>query len=133
MFFTIRRFRLGARTRHVLNLQLKILNLSDTKIASHVCLLFSNESVALKAVEDGDAWGIVRMDHSFTTSLYDRIFESVTNSDLKSIDTALFNRSTINVRMDVTNQHIAFTLQLKLAEAFDQFMKQLVSGIEFDL
>ena len=32
--------------------------------------------------------------------------------------------------MDVTNQHIAFTLQLKLAEAFDQFMKQLVSGIE---
>ena len=35
--------------------------------------------------------------------------------------------------MDVTNQHIAFTLQLKLAEAFDQFMKQLVSGKEFHM
>ena len=92
-----------------------------------VDFFFSNESVALKAVEDGDAWGMVRMDHTFTTSLYQRIFDSVTNSDLKSIDTELFEKSTINVRMDVTNQHIAFTLQLKLAEAFEQFMKQLVS------
>jgi hypothetical protein len=34
--------------------------------------------------------------------------------------------------MDVTNQHIAFTLQLKLVEAFDKFMKQLVSWTRVD-
>ena len=28
--------------------------------------------------------------------------------------------------MDVTNQHIAFTLQLKFVEAFEKFTKQLV-------
>jgi hypothetical protein len=106
---------------------------STNSVRMLIMFVYSNESDALKAVEDGHAWGMVRVDHSFTTSLYKRIFESVTNSDLTSIDTDLFNKSTINVRMDVTNQHIAFTLQLKLAEAFEQFMKQLVSVSIFSL
>ena len=110
---------------HLKNFTCRYLSFLDSNIATPV--YFNNESLALKAVEDGHAWGVVRLDHSFTASLYERIFESVTNSDLRSIDTDLFNRSTINVRMDVTNQHIAFTLQLKLVEAFDKFMKQLVS------
>ena len=36
-------------------------------------------------------------------------------------------KSSINIRMNVTNQHIAFTLQLKFVEAFEKFTKQLVS------
>lgn len=32
--------------------------------------------------------------------------------------------------MDVTNQHIAFTLQMKFVEAFEAFMKQLVSSCD---
>ena len=31
--------------------------------------------------------------------------------------------------MDITNQHIAFTLQVKFVEAFEKFGKQLVSAI----
>lgn len=81
----------------------------------------------MKSVEDGHAWAVVKLDHKFTASLYERIFESVTNPDLRTIDTDLLDKSSINIRLDVTNQHIAFTLQLKLVEAFEKFMRQLVS------
>ena len=109
---------------HLNNFTCRYLSFLDSTIATPV--YFDNESVALKSVEDGDTWGMVRLDQKFTSSLYERIFESVTNSDLRTIDTELLDRSSINIRLDVTNQHIAFTLQLKLVEAFDQFMKQLV-------
>ncbi len=62
----------------------------DSNIA--VPVYFDNETTALKAVEDGHAWGMVKLDRTFTTSLYERIFESVTNSDLKSINTDLLDK-----------------------------------------
>ena len=44
-------------------------------------------------------------------------------------------RSSIKVRMDVTNQHIAFTLQMKFVEAFEKFTHQLfeVCGLPKEL
>jgi len=41
----------------------------------------------------------------------------------------MLERSTIRVRLDSTNQHISYTLQLKLVEAFQSFMKQLVKCV----
>ena len=35
------------------------------------------------------------------------------------VDMDFLNRSSINVKMDMTNQHIAFTLQMKFVEAFE--------------
>ena len=43
-----------------------------------------------------------------------------------AIDTSVYDQSSIKVRMDITNQHIAFTLQVKFVEAFETFAKQLV-------
>ena len=104
-------------------------------------------------MEHGHAWGVVTMDANFSTALYDRIFDSLLatppdNADeaevfgdnkdkdekdakedvfAAKVDRALFDASSVRVRMDVTNQHIAFTLQMKFVEAFDGFMKQMVS------
>ena len=41
-------------------------------------------------------------------------------SDEKGVDWNVINGSSIGISMDVTNQHIAFTLQLKFVEAFQQ-------------
>ena len=43
-----------------------------------------------------------------------------------SVDLDIYNKSTINGRMDITNQHIWLTLQLKFHDAFKKFSEQLV-------
>ena len=42
------------------------------------------------------------------------------------IDKSVYEQSSIKVKMDITNQHIAFTLQVKFVKAFEKFGKQLV-------
>ena len=44
---------------------------------------YETPELAVRAVEDGLAWGVIAMDHNFTTNLYGRIFESLTNEDLR--------------------------------------------------
>ena len=46
-----------------------------------------------------------------------------------TIDKSVYDQSSIKVRMDITNQHIAFTLQVKFVEAFENFTKQLVRNM----
>ena len=48
------------------------------------------------------------------------------DTDMTTIDTALLERSSIKIRLDITNQHIAYTLQMRLVEAFQHFLEQLV-------
>ena len=43
-------------------------------------------------------------------------------------DEETISAGTIKIRLDVTSQHMAFALQLKLVEAFKQFMGQLVTS-----
>lgn len=47
-------------------------------------------------------------------------------SDMTKINTELLNKSSIRIRLDITNQHIAYTLQMRLVEAFQHFLEQLV-------
>ena len=42
------------------------------------------------------------------------------------VDMDFLNRSSINVKMDMTNQHIAFTLQMKFVEAFEGWSIQFL-------
>ena len=48
------------------------------------------------------------------------------DTDMTTIDTDLLERSSIKIRLDITNQHIAYTLQMRLVEAFQHFLEQLV-------
>ena len=49
------------------------------------------------------------------------------------IDKSVYEESSIKVKMDITNQHIAFTLQVKFVEAFEKFGKQLVFNVSFHI
>ena len=45
---------------------------------------------------------------------------------MTQINTELLDKSSIKIRLDITNQHIAYTLQMRLVEAFQHFLEQLV-------
>ena len=45
---------------------------------------------------------------------------------MTKIDLELMEKSSIKIRLDITNQHIAYTLQMRLVEAFQHFLEQLV-------
>ena len=45
---------------------------------------------------------------------------------MTKINTDLLEKSSIKIRLDITNQHIAYTLQMRLVEAFQHFLEQLV-------
>nr|AHK05672.1 ATP-binding cassette transporter sub-family H 103004 [Tigriopus japonicus] len=108
------------------NLSCRYLSFMDASIARPV--YYENYEDAHQAVKNGEAWGVISMGQNFSRNLYDRIFESVASEDLTKVNLDKFNASQIQVEMDITNQHIAFTLQLKFAEAFQQFMEQLVTS-----
>jgi hypothetical protein len=56
----------------------------DSAVATPI--FYPNETSALKAVEDGHAWGLVSMDHNFTKSLYSRIIDSATSGDIHAVN-----------------------------------------------
>lgn len=117
-------FGLPEPNEHLANFTCRYLSFLDSNIAHPV--YFDNLTSALQSVEDGDTWGVVSMDGNFSVNLYKRLFESIGNTDLTTVNLELLEKSSIKIRMDVTNQHIALTLQMKFVEAFQTFMKQLV-------
>jgi len=54
----------------------------DKKVISPI--YFDNESLAIQAVEDGHAWGVVAMDKSFSKEFYNRIIELSSFDNLDS-------------------------------------------------
>ncbi|XP_023345381.1 ABC transporter G family member 20 [Eurytemora carolleeae] len=80
---------------------------------------------AVESVELGQSWGIVYMGSNFSNALYSRVMESglMPGGD-DDIDS---KAGKIQIQLDVTNQQIAFTVQLKLAQAFQRFVDQLAT------
>ena len=60
------------------------------------------------------------------TSYAEAIHIDQAEDDFTKINTDLLERSSIKIRLDITNQHIAYTLQMRLVEAFQHFLEQLV-------
>jgi len=87
---------------------------------------FASHTQAVEAVERGDTWGVIHMESNFSQALYSKFFES----DLipGSSDANLSTAADIQIELDVTNQQIAFTLQLELSRAFQQFIAQLAES-----
>ena len=70
--------------------------------------LYSNESQALEAVQDGVVWGYVSFDANYTAALVDRMWNYMDASQLTR------NQSTTQVYLDMTNSQVALTLQKAL-------------------
>lgn len=109
------------------NLSCRYLDFLDSDMIRPV--MFEHADDAISAVESGATWGVVYMDSNFSTGLYQRVFDSLTCLDPDECTRGA--AGSIRVRLDVTNQQLAFTLQLKLVEAFQKFLAQLVESCEF--
>ncbi|MGH0171906.1 UNVERIFIED_CONTAM: hypothetical protein FKN15_064967 [Acipenser sinensis] len=79
---------------------------------SSVHQVFVNQSKAIAGVEDGQYWGIIGFGANFSKYLLLRIME-------KQVTEQIVDGGSVHVWLDMTNQQIAFTLQLKLQEAFE--------------
>ena len=66
---------------HLENFTCRYLSFLDEKLVNPE--FYPTTDLAIKAVQDGHAWGVIAMDHNFTENLYGRIFESLTNEDLR--------------------------------------------------
>ncbi len=122
---TLGAFNLPSPNEHLHNFTCRYLSFLDNNVARPV--YFDNLEEATLAVRHGEAWGVVAMDGNFSSNLYSRIIESE-GATFEGVDKDLLEASSIKVRMDITNQHVAFTLQMKFVEAFEAFVKQLVSS-----
>ena len=124
----LRKIFLPFDSQHLSNFTCRYLSFLDSSIAHPV--YYDNLTAAVQSVQDGETWGIVSMDANFSKNLFDRILDSATSTDLKKVDLELMEKSSINIRMDVTNQHIAFTLQMKFVEAFEAFTRQIFESCD---
>ena len=109
------------------NLSCRYLDFLDSDMIRPVW--FDHVEDAISSVESGATWGVVYMDKNFSMSLYQKVFDSLTCIDPK--DCTRGPSGSVRIRLDVTNQQLAFTLQLKLVEAFQKFLAQLVESCEF--
>ena len=83
--------------------------------------LYSNESLALQAVQDGQVWGYVSFDANYTAALVDRMWNYMQVSPLTR------NQSSTQVHLDMSNQQVAMTLQKALTLGFSNFISDLLS------
>jgi len=109
------------------NLSCRYLEFLDKDMIRPV--MFDEVEDAISAVESGATWGVVYMDRNFSLSLYQKVFDSMTCVDKEGCSQGA--GGSIRIRLDVTNQQLAFTLQLKLVEAFQKFLAQLVDSCDF--
>ncbi|XP_041108905.1 ABC transporter G family member 20 isoform X1 [Polyodon spathula] len=85
---------------------------------SSVHQVFVNQSKAIAGVKDGQYWGIIGFGANFSNDLLLRIME-------KQVTKQIVDGGSVHIWLDMTNQQIAFTLQLKLQEAFEGFVKDV--------
>ncbi|CAG0897222.1 unnamed protein product [Darwinula stevensoni] len=75
---------------------------------------------AMVDVEVGNSWGYVHVPANFSVALMDRFLYAAEASN-ETID-----MSTIDVRLDMTNQQVAFIVSREILKAFHSFFKALV-------
>nr|XP_045625785.1 ABC transporter G family member 20-like [Procambarus clarkii] len=78
-----------------------------------------------QAVVDGDAWGLVFFNESFTKGII--AFYLDNNNTIPVIKPEDKEQSKINLYMDITNSEITATLDYELLNTLDRFIKKLIS------
>ncbi len=103
---------------HKRNLSCRFLSHVDPKVIKPA--YYSDLDEALRAVKNGRHWGVLHFMSNFTDSLYSRLFAMV-EMEVPNEDT--LDRSEVHVYLDMTNQQVGYTIQLRLSEAYQEFSK----------
>ncbi len=110
---------------HKKNLSCRFLSYVDPEIITPV--YFENLTSALESVKLGQHWGAMHFRSNFTNSLYDRMFGV---AQLQVPDNATLENSEVHVYLDMTNQQIGYTIQLRLSESYQSFSKGLLGACD---
>ena len=81
----------------------------------------------METVRKGQHWGVLHFKENFTSAIYDRMF-GLAELKIPSEDT--LDRSEVHAWLDMTNQQVGYTIQLRLAEAYQAFSKGLLGACE---
>jgi len=106
----------------------------DTTVIKPV--YFDNYEEAYESVKRAEHWGVIHIMKNYTEALEKRLtgmgdlaMAQITGlSSGTAVDNGTVNSSTIHVYLDMTNQQIGFTLQMRLAEAFKAFSSSILSS-----
>ena len=101
---------------------------------------FDNFEEAYEKVQHAKHWGVIHFMSNYTEALLDRltsvgsnIIAEVTGAGVPEVlpkDT-IYN-STIHIYLDMTNQQVGYSIQLKLAEAFRKFSEGVLASCNID-
>ncbi|XP_067845618.1 ABC transporter G family member 23 [Heptranchias perlo] len=83
-----------------------------------------NQSDAIKGVRDGKYWGVIGFGANFTRDFLSRATQKI-------VDEHAVNGGSVHVWLDMTDQQIAFTIKLKLQEAFEGFVKDILGNYSY--
>ena len=106
----------------------------DTDVIQPV--YFEKYNKAYESVARGEHWALLHFLPNYTESLRNRLtgmgnlaFAQFTgfSSDTRVANDTVYN-STIHVYLDMTNQQVGFTIQMRLAEAFQAFSSSVLSS-----
>ncbi|XP_071959119.1 ABC transporter G family member 20-like [Antedon mediterranea] len=90
-------------------------NLDNNTIIQHPK---ENISVAVASAKAGNEWGTIDIPSNYSYYLIERFSGNIDNDTVSG--------STIYVRLDQTNQQVYLTLQLRISDAFERFLEDLV-------
>ncbi|XP_041064858.1 ABC transporter G family member 20 isoform X3 [Carcharodon carcharias] len=83
-----------------------------------------NQFDAIKGVLDGKYWGVIGFAANFSQDFLSRIYEKI-------VKQSVVDGGSIHVWLDMTNPEISITVQLKLQEAFEDFVKDVLGTFSY--
>ncbi len=104
---------------HRQNLSCRFLSYINPDFITPVYFDSLNDSI--EAVRQGKYWGAIHFKRNYSEALYERLLSVIQIPDNQTLD-----ESEAHIYLDMTNQQIGYTIQLRLTEAYQSFAKDLL-------
>eukprot|EP00095_Tigriopus_kingsejongensis_P012233 snap_masked-scaffold87_size395581-processed-gene-0.4 protein:Tk12233 transcript:snap_masked-scaffold87_size395581-processed-gene-0.4-mRNA-1 annotation:"abc transporter g family member 20 isoform x2" len=108
---------------HKANLSCRYLSFLDERIIQPQ--FFDKLEDALESAKLGKTWGVMHFKKNYTHALYDRLFGMI---ELQLPNNDTLDQSEIHVYLDMTNQQVGYTIQLRLSESYQSFSQDLLGS-----
>ncbi|XP_050708536.1 ABC transporter G family member 20-like isoform X1 [Eriocheir sinensis] len=91
---------------------------------------YNNFDDGHRAVEEGDAWGLIFFNESFTEGILAFYGPEINNQSLPGLEEEDKEQGKINLYMDNTNSQISATLMFTLLRAMEDFLEDVIKEVD---
>nr|AHK05671.1 ATP-binding cassette transporter sub-family H 88708 [Tigriopus japonicus] len=113
---------------HRANLSCRYLSYIDEAIIRPK--FFDSLEEAELAAKRGQHWGVMHFKQNYTLALFERLF-GLALANPEKLTNETLDLSEIHVSLDMTNQQVGYTIQLRLSEAYEKFAQSLLNSCNF--